>query len=176
MWFARLELGWAFGDIQPEALATLQAVPLLLESRDPRVVERLYPSTYEDDAEEREWRRNAGEELKHLFASREELVRGDLAEMREHPSGGGKLLIIPDAHVSGWLAALNAARLALYALNDFEPAWMAGEGRERMSPQQRTALARIRLLAEIQSILLGERTPPPEAPPADSEESASGED
>ncbi|MBK9386896.1 MAG: DUF2017 family protein [Planctomycetes bacterium] len=176
MWFARLDAGWLFGDISPEALTTLEAVPLLITSRDPRVLKRLYPETYEDEEQEREWRRNAGEELKHLFASREELVRGDLQRIREPLAGRGKVLLIPDPHASGWLAALNAARLALYALNDLEPGWMAGVERERMSPQQRTALARIRLLAELQSVLLGERTSPPEAPTADPEEDASGDD
>ncbi|MBL8897802.1 MAG: DUF2017 family protein [Planctomycetes bacterium] len=172
MWAARTDTGWAFGDIAPEALTTLEAVPLLLTTRDPRVVERLHPETYAEDADEREWRRHAGEELRHLFASREELVRGDLARMRELPAGRGKFLLIPDAHVSGWLAALNAARLALYALNDLEPEWMAGKERERMSAQQRMALARIHLLAELQTVLLGERTREPHSSSADEDEDA----
>jgi hypothetical protein len=82
-------------------------------------------------------------------------VRGDLARMRDLGTHRGKVLLIPDAHVSGWLAALNAARLALYALNDLEPAWMAGRDLERMSAPQRTALTRIQLLAELQGVLLG---------------------
>lgn len=155
MWAARMSGGWAFGDMKSSALETLEAIPLLLESRDPRVLGRLWPDTHADPEEEREWRRHAGTELAHLFASRGELVRSDLARMRDLGTHRGKVLLVPDAHVSGWLAALNAARLALYALNDLEPAWMAGRELERMSASQRTALQRIQLLAEIQGVLLG---------------------
>jgi hypothetical protein len=54
------------------------------------------------------------------------------------------------------LAALNAARLALYALNDLTAAHMEMETGEPATPQQRQAIASIHLLAEMQSVLLGD--------------------
>jgi len=61
---------------------TLMLVPELLESEDPDVRGRLFPDAYPDTAAEAEWRRFAGPELEHLFASRVEIVRKDLVTLR----------------------------------------------------------------------------------------------
>ncbi|MCB9887353.1 MAG: hypothetical protein H6838_17820 [Planctomycetes bacterium] len=140
----------------PECAATLEGVPLLLESTDPRVTERIYPETCVAEEDERQWRDHAVPELERLFASRCQLVRRDLAAMKKVDPAGSHVLVIPDVHVNAWLAALNAARLALYALNDLTAEWMAGKETGSASAKQLEALARIHLLAEVQAVLLGE--------------------
>ena len=62
----------------------------------------------------------------------------------------------PDAHCNAWLAALNAARLALFVLNDLTGEAMEADGFLKATPKQQEALLRIHLLAEIQSVLLGD--------------------
>jgi hypothetical protein len=69
---------------------------------------------------------------------------------------GNQLLLIPDGHVAAWLAALNAARLALYVLAELSAEVMEPENFDQASQKQQEALLRIHLLAEIQSVLLGD--------------------
>lgn len=156
MWVARVDEGWLFGDLSPRTAEILKGIPMLLESGDPRVRARLLPETLDDAAHEADWRAHAVPELERLFVSRATLVGRDLAAMRPMKSGGKSLLLVTNQHASAWLAALNAARLALYALNDLTAAHMELETGEPATPQQRQAIASIHLLAEMQSVLLGE--------------------
>src|SRR5688572_7996787 len=117
MWVVRVDEGYVFGDLSPASVETLKAVPMLLESQDPRVRERLLPETCSDEDAEEHWRRHAVPELERLFVSRAQVVRRDLATLRPMPESKRHLLLIPHAHQAAWLAALNAARLALYELN-----------------------------------------------------------
>jgi|JRYL01.1.fsa_nt_gb hypothetical protein len=156
MWAARIPEGYVFGGMSTECVRTLEGVPLLLESRDPRVLERLYPDTCSDEQDEAQWREHAVPELERLFASRGTIVRKDLAAMRAVGDAASRVLLIPEGHTNAWLASLNAARLALYALNDLNADWMSGYELESATDKQREAIARIHLLAEIQAVLLGE--------------------
>jgi len=156
MWVARVDEGYVFGDLSPASVDTLKGVPMLIESTDLRVRDRLVPETCDDDEAEEHWRRHAVPELERLFASRAQLVRRDLAGLRPMPKSQNQLLLIPDKHQNAWLAALNAARLALYHLNDLTAAAMEPEGFAAATGKQQEALLRIHLLAEMQSVLLGD--------------------
>jgi hypothetical protein len=156
MWIARVDEGYVFGDLTVASVDTLKGVPMLLESADPRVRERLLPETNDDPEAEEQWRRHAVPELERLFLSRAQVVRRDLAGLRKMPKSKHQLLLIPDSHAAAWLAALNAARLALYVLNDLDAEAMEPEGFGKATAKQQEALLRIHLLAEIQSVLLGD--------------------
>ncbi len=158
MWVARVDEGYVFGDLSPATVATLQGVPMLLESEDERVQKRLLPDTYDDAEEQRQWHKHAVPELERLFASRAQIVRRDLAALRPMPKSKAKhqLLLIPNAHCNAWLAALNAARLALYELNALTAEAMDADGFAQATAKQQEALLRIHLLAEVQSVLLGD--------------------
>ncbi|MBM3972503.1 MAG: DUF2017 family protein [Planctomycetes bacterium] len=156
MWVARVDEGWLFGDLSPRTAEILKGVPMLLESEDPRVRARLLPETLDDVGHEADWRQHAVPELERLFASRSTLVGRDLAAMRPMKSGGKLLLLITNQHASAWLAALNAARLALYCLNDLNAAHMELDSEEPATPQQQQAIDSIHLMAEMQSVLLGD--------------------
>lgn len=156
MWAARVDEGYVFGGLSPACAETLKAVPMLLESSDERVRERLLPETCDEAEDEEHWRRHAVPELERLFLSRAQLVRRDLAGLRKLPKSDSQLLLIRDGHVNAWLAALNAARLALYVLNDLTAEQMDTNGVPTGTQKQQEAILRIHLLAEIQSVLLGD--------------------
>lgn len=156
MWVARVDEGHLFGDLSAGTVETLKGVPMLLESSDARVRARLMPETCEDATAEEHWRQHAVPELERLFLSRAQLVRRDLGSLRKMPKSSNQLLLIPDGHTNAWLAALNAARLALFVLNDLTAEHMEPEAFDVVTPKQREALLRIHLLAEMQSVLLGD--------------------
>lgn len=156
MWAARVDEGFVFGGLLPSTVETLKGVPMLLESADARVRERLLPETCDDPDDEAWWRRHSVPELERLFLSRAQLVRRDLAAMRKIGGGQAHVLLIRDGHASAWLAALNAARLALFALSDLKAEHMEADGFAKATPKQQEAVLRIHLLAEIQSVLLGD--------------------
>ncbi len=94
-------------------------------------------------------------ELDALLTSLEK--RTDLAGLRPMPGSENQLLLIPFAHANAWLAALNAARLALFVLNELTAEAMEPDAFATVTPKQQEALLRIHLLAEVQSVLLGDQ-------------------
>ena len=156
MWVARVEEGLVFGGLTAATVDTLRGVPMLIESNDERVRQRLLPETCAAEDDEQHWREHAVPELERLFLSRAQLVRRDLDKMRAVADGDEHVLLVPDEHVNAWIAALNAARLALYVLNDMTAAHMEEEGFADASPKQQQAILRIGLLAEMQAVMLGE--------------------
>ncbi|MBX3463145.1 MAG: DUF2017 family protein [Planctomycetes bacterium] len=156
MWAGRVDEGYVFGGLSATCVETLKGVPMLLESADERVRARLLPDTCVDAEDEDQWRRHAVPELERLFSSRAQLVRRDLAAMRPLGASGTQLLLIPNHHVNAWLAALNAARLALFALNDLEARHLEADGMATATAKQQEALLRIHVLAEMQAVLLGD--------------------
>ncbi len=156
MWAARAEDGYLVGGLTRGCVDTLRGVPMLLESNDSRVRERLLPETYQDAEEEAQWRRHASPELERLFLSRAQIVRKDLAAMRQLKDLDSWVLVVPDTHANAWLASLNAARLALFLLSDLTATHLEREGAAKASEKQREAVARIHFLAELQAVLMGE--------------------
>jgi hypothetical protein len=156
MWVVRTDGGFLFAGLTPVCVETLHGIPVLVESADQRVRQRLLPDAYRDPESERQWRRHAVPELERLFLSRAQLVRRDLKQLRRLKQTDLWMLPIRDDHCSAWLSALNAARLALYELNDLKPVHMERDGLELATRPQREALSRIHFLAELQSVLLGD--------------------
>ena len=156
LWAARLDEGYLFGGLSSIVLETLKGVPMLLESSDVRVRKRLLPETCENPEDEAQWRRHSVPELERLFLSRAQLIRRDLGGMKKLEFDGSSALLIPHEHTSAWLTAMNAARLALFALNDLEAHHLDPEEFEALSPKQQEAVIRMDLLAWIQGVLLGE--------------------
>lgn len=156
MWAARAEDGYLVGGLDRQCLDTLRGVPMLVESNDSRVRERLLPETYDSAEDEAQWREHATPELERLFQSRLQIVRKDLAAVRKLDAVDSWVLFLPDTHANAWLASLNAARLALFVLNDLDATHLERDGDEECTDKQREAISRIHFLAEIQCILMGE--------------------
>jgi hypothetical protein len=132
---------------------TLHKLPDWIASADPAVRERLLPRAYRDQRQEEEWERLAHPELKHLFQSRTEIVRDDLARMKRGRVGR-IVLKIPATHVSAWLSALNAGRHALFILHQVDPGDVGRDLRAIDDPVRAEALLRMELLAWMQQILI----------------------
>lgn len=156
MWAARVDEGFIFGNLTPAAVETLKGVPMLIESSDSRVRDRLLPETCSKEEDEEHWREHAVPELERLFLSRAQLVRRDLDALRKIPDTPGSVLLVPHEHVNAWLAALNAARLALFALNDMTAEHLDVEGFDTATPKQKEAILRLDLMAEMQAVMLGD--------------------
>jgi hypothetical protein len=131
----------------------LRSLPEVLESDDPRVRDRLLPRAYEDDELEAEWRRIGVPELEHLFAASSRLIEKDLHSLRRSGDGSFKLVLRPE-HENAWLSGLNAARHAIFILNDLEPDDMEKDPDELATPNQALALYQIHLLAWVQELIM----------------------
>jgi hypothetical protein len=153
----QLELGEAgalsFHGISPLHADTLMRIPTWIESDDERVRERLLPRVYDDPEEERQWRQYGASGLEHLFASRAALIGRDLQTL-EQDGPVTFALRIPRTHANAWLSSLNAARLALFALHDFEDADMERDPADLDDPAKELALVRIHLLALMQDLMI----------------------
>ncbi len=145
-----------FRGMSPLHADTLMRIPEWLSSDDVRVRARLLPPVYEDEEDENQWRNYAVPELEHLFASRAELITKDL-EMMEQEGALMFALRIPQAHEAAWLSGLNAARLALFVLHDFEDEDMARNPAELEDLEQELALARIDIMAFMQEMMIESR-------------------
>ena len=132
----------------------LLRVPELLESRDPRVRDRLLPAAYDDPDDEQQWRSLVVPELEHLFASRTEIVRKDLAGIAVESRGGGFRLKIPSAHRSAWESAMTGASHVLYLLAGLAPGDTTLEPGDLGDPDRDVALYRIRVLGYLLSEIL----------------------
>ena len=137
----------------PMVVDTLRKLPDWIESTEPAVRERLLPPAYNDEAAEREWQRLAHPELEHLFQSRVEIVRQDLAKIKRRRMGR-TMLTIPQTHISAWLSALNAGRHALFILHQVDPSNVGRDLSPISDPPQTEAILRMEILAWVQLILI----------------------
>jgi hypothetical protein len=87
------------------------------EDEDPDAQARLFssPSDGTELEMEEDWREYVQPELRQLFQSAREVVRGDLEDFPPDPVSDAMSLRLPVSHLESWLSALNQARLALAA-------------------------------------------------------------
>lgn len=142
-----------FRDVPGICAQSIEMLPELLESDDPRVRDRMLPRTHDDDEREEEWQRIGAPELEHLFADRARLIQKDLTSLRRHRDGSFRLAI-DTRHESAWLSGLNLARHTLFILNELEPGDMERDPDALESPEKALALYRIHLFAWMQELLI----------------------
>jgi hypothetical protein len=132
---------------------TFVKLPAWLEEESPSVRERLLPRASADPDAEMQWRRYAVPDLEHLFMSRIEIIRKDLATLQSSRSGTFSMQI-PEAHQTAWLSALNGARQALFILNELEPRDMERDLDELDNTARDEARLRIAVLGWLQQLLI----------------------
>jgi hypothetical protein len=174
----------AVDGILPLLVASLIEVPELLEKPEGPVRRRLFPEPSDEKRQRAEWARLVHPDLFALLASAREIVERDLKGLEPGASFQGIprwRLEIPPQHVNAWISALNAARLALGALNgiesevDLHPDLIA-KG-EKIEIDERTlAVIKINVLAELQQLLILDGLPEGERPRAPEEEGPGGEE
>lgn len=109
------EDGWHFEEMDSLVTELLGHVPACAMLQDDAAEERIFtsPTRGADAEEDQDWRENVVPELRELFQSHVDIVRGDLAAMKKE--GGPLALDIPAANGRAWIHTLNQARLALAA-------------------------------------------------------------
>lgn len=154
---------WLLREVSVVVADTLQRVPGFLESEDSAVRARWFPRAYDGDDDEQHWRRYAGTELEHLFASNVELVRADLAAMepdvpaKSKRRGAGAFVFrmsIPAKHKTAWLSALNGASHAVFLSSGLVPEDMEREPGSLGDPLRDVALLRVHVIGMVLSLLL----------------------
>jgi len=165
----RTEDGVVFEDLAPAFILLLLEIPDLLGPDQPEgVKERLFPKPSDDAAIQNDWQKYVHPELFALLASAREIATKDLGNIEPSESdlaAGMWRLKIPGEHMNGWIAALNAARLALGARHgieaedDLHPE--DDEFADEPPDERRIAIAKIHLLGEMQALLILDRSPPP---------------
>ncbi|HMQ24210.1 MAG TPA: DUF2017 family protein [Planctomycetota bacterium] len=133
----------------------LREVPdiLLDDSEDVRV--RLFPNSYVDDPErEADWERYSKPDLIALFESRRAIVARDLDSLSPEPVWSGYSLRIPESHRSAWMAALNAARVAIGVRAGIDAADMEAELDFDPPDAKQLALYRIHVLGHVLALVV----------------------
>lgn len=104
-----------------------------------------------------EWKLYVQPELRRLFQSATETVRGDLK-----PLNGTKkpfadcTLRIPRAHSEAWLSALNQARLVIAARNEFTEEELSDHYRSPIGSRRDLSLFQVNFYGFLQEFILQE--------------------
>ncbi len=140
----------------------LRRLPDLLSDRAPGIRDRVCPSPFpREDPEAEEWARHAGPELRHLFTDAREVVTADLESLRREAGRPPTFrLEIPPGHLSAWLSALSAVRVALGEVHGVDAEDMARELPPELPTERDRALFTIHLLGWLQEILVRAAAPP----------------
>jgi len=161
--------------LPPVMALALKELPGLLADDAPGIRDRLVGNPYPGDEEAaRQWEEYAVPELEHLFRSARDLVGRDIANLTPEPRLKNRFRVeIPADHITAWLSALAAVRVALgeaHALTE--------EELESLLPPVLTcerdrAILLVHLLGWVQGLLVEgpaeprarrTRRPPPPAP------------
>ena len=166
-------------DLAPWFVGVILELPDLLDSDQPEVVSRrLYPDPSDDAEHQKDWDKFVRPELFALVASARDIVLKDIGTMAPSSIESEEAtdlsvwqLDIPEAHIHGWISALNVARLTLssrYTVEDgdmVEPEGDTEEPEDATGPEfdeKHFAVARIHLLGWLQQLMIEAESPPPE--------------
>src|SRR5262245_55998977 len=129
----------------------LHQVPDVLAQREsPDVQRRFYPDILEPgDPRNAEWHRLMDGDLHHLFSTAADVMRRDLGALRVSRSE----LVLPEAHVSAWMSALNQARIVLAELHGFQDRDMVREDLDPADERDR-ALIQTHILGLLLQLLV----------------------
>ena len=107
--------GWHFEEMDSLVTELLGHVPSCAMIQDDAAEARIFtsPTQGADASDDQDWRENVVPELRELFQSHVDIVRGDLARLKTE--GGHSAIDIPAANGRAWIHTLNQARLALAA-------------------------------------------------------------
>lgn len=140
--------------IPPLLAQFVRELPGLLGADQPDAVRRrLYPDPSDDPEVAAEWRRAQHPELFALIADAKRIVESDLVTLARPKRKRTFRLEIAPAHAAAWISALNAARLALGAVNEVTAADLDPD-REPTYDERGLAILRIDLYGWLQATLI----------------------
>jgi hypothetical protein len=121
--------------------------------------QRLFsPPTTGKDAEIcAEWKLYVEPELRRLFQSATETVAGDLEQLNGNEKTlANRTLCIPAKHSDAWLSALNQARLAIAAKNNFTENELNDHFRSPIGSRRDLSLFQVNFYGFLQEFILRE--------------------
>jgi hypothetical protein len=147
-------------EIDPFLAELLRQIPA---STDPEAVaaveQRLFSAPAGPNEKElcAEWKIYVEPELRRLFQSATETVAADLRQLEANEKPfANRTLRIPMAHSEAWLNALNQARLALAAKNDFTEAELCDHYRSPIGSRRDLSLFQVNFYGFLQEFILRE--------------------
>jgi hypothetical protein len=133
----------------------MQQLPVLLADGAPGIAGRLCSNPFRTEDEAEEWDRNSAPELRHLFASARSIVLEDLEGLEREPDALERFrLRIPGEHITAWLSALAAARVALGESHEVNADDMSAPPPTAPESGREYAILLIQLLGWLQAVLI----------------------
>ena len=147
-------------ELDPFLAELLRQIPESAQPKDsPATEERLFspPAVPEEKVLRAEWKLYVVPELRRLFQPATETVRQDLQQLRctDKPFANCTLRI-PMAHADAWLSALNQARLAIAATNQFSDHELCDAYRSPLGSRRDLSLFQVNFYGFLQEFLLRE--------------------
>jgi hypothetical protein len=125
----------------------------------PAAEQRLFsvPTTGKDAEICAEWKMYVEPELRRLFQSATETVAGDLEQLNgNEKTFANRTLRIPTKHSDAWLSALNQARLAIAAKNNFTENELNDHFRSPIGSRRDLSLFQVNFYGFLQEFILRE--------------------
>lgn len=105
----------------------------------------------------KEWKLYVEPELRRLFQSATETVASDLEQLcGDEKTFANRTLRIPAKHADAWLNALNQARLAIAAKNNFSDGELCDHDRSPIGSRRDLSLFQINFYGFLQELILRE--------------------
>jgi hypothetical protein len=154
----RCEGGLEFFEVDPFLAELLRQIP---ESADvdeaPPAKARLFAAPSEEKEFCKEWKLYVEPELQRLFHSASETVALDLKQLcGKERTFANRILRIPNEHADAWLNALNQARLAIAARNDFTEGELGDCYRSPIGSRRDLSLFQVNFYGFLQEVILRE--------------------
>jgi Domain of unknown function (DUF2017) len=150
-------------ELDPFLAELLRQIPESTSVEDaPAAKARLFstPASEKDGEFRKEWQEYIEPELKRLFQTATETVASDLKQLcGNEKTFANRTLKIPAAHADAWLNALNQARLAIAARNDFTEAELCDCYRSPIGSRRDLSLFQVNFYGFLQEIILREFEP-----------------
>jgi hypothetical protein len=156
----RRDNGLEFSEIDPFLAELLRQIPESADVHDSAAARaRLFCAPVDESEPElrKEWKQLVEPELERLFRSSAETVARDLKQLcGKERTFANRILQIPNEHADAWLNALNQARLAIAARNDFTEGELGDCYRSPIGSRRDLSLFQVNFYGFIQEVILRE--------------------
>jgi hypothetical protein len=156
-------------DLDPFLAELLRQIPASTSPEgSPAAEQRLFtrPMTKGERQSCAEWKLYVEPELRKLFRTATETVAADLEQLNGNErTFANRTLLIPTNHADAWLSALNQARLAIAARNNFTDGELCDHYRSPIGSRRDLSLFQVNFYGFLQEFILrevfgcGERQP-----------------
>jgi Domain of unknown function (DUF2017) len=152
--------GLEISELDPFLAELLRQIPASTSVENSPAAQKRIFSTPADSKHEQvcaEWKDYVEPELQRLFRSATETVAADLQQLSgNEKTFANRTLVIPTDHADAWLNALNQARLAIAARNDFSDGELGDNYRSPIGSRRDLSLFQVNFYGFLQEFILRE--------------------